>query len=66
MQLGWSVVRGGLGATHDGDSAGGRDCTNRPAGLSEGVSEHLDRGLCVKDDMKCQSQRQLTEGRLMW
>lgn len=49
-----------LGGTHCGDSARSRDCSHRPAGLSDGVSDHCDRGLCVKERMKDQLQWQLT------
>lgn len=60
------VAMGCWGVTYCGDSAGGRDCADRPAGLSQGVSEHSDLGLCIKENMKNQLQMQLREGRLFW
>jgi hypothetical protein len=54
-----------LGGTHCGDSTGSRDCSHRPAGLSDSVSDHCDRGLCVKERMKDQLQWQLAGGEIV-
>lgn len=50
--------------TYRSNSAAGRDCTYCPAGLSECVSEHLDRSLCIKEKIENQLRVQLMERRL--
>ena len=49
--------------TYRGNSTRCRDCAYRPAGLSEGVSEHGDQGLWIKERVKSQLLVQLKERR---
>jgi hypothetical protein len=63
MELSSTRTDGGGEGTYRGNSARGRDCAHCPAGLSESVSEHGDRSLCIKGRMKNQLPWQLMEGR---
>lgn len=54
----------GLLSTYRGNSARGRDCADRPGGLSESVSEHGDRGLCIKEKIRIQLQDAIDGGEI--
>ena len=54
----------GLLSTYRGNSARGRDCAHRPGRLSESVSEHGDRGLCIKEKIRIQLQEAIDGGEI--